>query len=97
MQIFACGKQNNGNKLIFLSIPSSDMQPSGDGQPFLESEKAYGFSFPNAPVVWIPKSQVKDFTKNFDNHSIEFWLPNWLVENKSLEAYKSTAYEPSLF
>ena len=97
MSRFECFKKNDGNKLIFISIPASDMQQSGDGQPYSETEKAYGFSFPNLPMVWIPKSQVKDLTKNFDNYAIEFWLPSWLVENKKLEKYKSTAFEPNLF
>ena len=88
----------NGNKPAFVSIPASDMFPTGDGQPFHETEKAYGFSFTKREgIVWIPKSQVKDFAKNFDNYSIEFWIPEWLIKAKEIEKYKSTANEPTLF
>lgn len=86
------------NKLIFISIPSSELLQTGDGQKFCETEKAYGFQFSSVPtIVWIPKSRIQDFALNFDNHSIEFWIPSWLVTNKSLEVYKSTAYEQTLF
>ncbi len=89
---------SNGNKQIFISIPASDMFQTGDGQPFHETNLAYGFDFPKREgIVWVPKSLVKDLEKNFDTYAIDFWLPSWLVEAKGLESYKSTAYEPTLF
>lgn len=90
----------NGKKQIFISIPAKDLFYTGDGQPFHETAKAYGFSLrPSAKMVWIPKSLIKDFTTVGDDfgYTFEFWIPEWICREKEIEKYKSTAYEPTLF
>ena len=97
MSNFACFKKNDGgNKLVFISIPSTDLLMNG-GLIYQETGKAFGLDFHKGEMCWLPKSQVKEIIKNFDDLSIEFWIPTWLLEKKQLEKYKSTAYEPSLF
>jgi hypothetical protein len=88
MTFFACGRSNNngGNKMIRLSIPVNHLEK--------ESEKAYGFNFEGA-MVWLPKSQIKDFENKESN--VVFWLPGWLVTEKSLETFINNDHEPTLF
>lgn len=89
-----------GNKPVLIAIPAKDLFYTGDGQPYHETAKAYGFSLrPSAEMVWLPKSMIEDFTvtEDDDGYTFEFWIPSWLMTAKSLEVYKSTAFEPTLF
>jgi hypothetical protein len=88
--VFACGRSNGGNKPVYMKIPAEAVKR--------ETAHAYGLDLngeANAPLVWIPKSQISDWTVEGEN--VFFWLPRWLVEEKSLEYFVDTSYEPSLF
>lgn len=92
-----------GNKLRLLTIPFEkiNMTEPASRTPFVkETDAAYGFTV-NGEMVWIPKSQIKDFEYDdvikADYPCMRFWCPDWLIEAKSLEIFVDTSYEPSLF
>lgn len=84
--IFCRGGGNEGSKLVLLRIPTEDFEA--------ESEKAYCFKV-NSQKIWLPKSQIQEWGQN--DLQTTFWLPRWLVEEKSLEYFIDTSHEPSLF
>ena len=79
-----------GNRLQKLTIPVSDR---GDVR---ESDLAHGVYVDDiGKYAWFPKSQIKDFSS--DAESVTFWCPEWLIEEKQVEAFVDTSHEPGLF
>lgn len=85
-------KNKNGSNLKLLTIPISD----SDETAFQESGLAYGLKIEGHPkMVWFPKSQIQNWTMSAE--SVSFWCPEWLIEDKQVEDFIDTSYEPSLF
>ncbi len=80
----------NKNDLKLLIIPVSD----SDEDAVRESELAYGLKI-EGKTVWFPKSQIQDWTVSAEQ--VSFWCPCWLIENKEVEDFIDTSYEPGLF
>ncbi|HEX3102557.1 MAG TPA: hypothetical protein VHQ01_12220 [Pyrinomonadaceae bacterium] len=93
---FACGRGggNAGNQKHKLKIPIGNDDLFPDGSPLKKTEKAIGF-MANGVVIWMPFSQIVDQT--YEDQTLLFWCPMWLIEEKALEMFIDTSHEPGLF
>lgn len=96
MTSFVCrrGSSSDGNQLLKLAIAIGEQELFAGGEPFRESDKAYGFKA-NDQLIWLPKSQIRDFS--FDGETLVCWCPRWLIEKNALEIFVDTSHEPGLF
>lgn len=59
--------------------------PKNNDVECIETRKAIGFKLEIEGMIWIPRSQIRDFDDT--DTAWVFDIPTWLVEEKGLENY----------
>lgn len=97
MRSFACDRRSSnddGKRLVMLTITEIFETRSTD--------KAIGYKVNDGEMIWFPKSQISNYSEKRDPEihtiiSVSFWVPAWLVKEKSCEYFLDSSYAPSLF